>query len=125
VAAVAADLAKAGADHFVQSHCCNWAAPATHRWLALPAMSANALSQELQGLLDRTGALLGELCDGRAAGASDAAVPGLFSAYQALRQRADTDQLTVAVLALAKAGERRQCGVGASSCRRRCWQRKP
>ncbi|KAI7841857.1 hypothetical protein COHA_004386 [Chlorella ohadii] len=68
-------------------------------------MSANALSQELQGLLDRTGALLGELCDGRAAGASDAAVPGLFSAYQALRQRADTDQLTVAVLALAKAGK--------------------
>jgi hypothetical protein len=68
-------------------------------------MTATALSRELQGLLTSTGDLLGELCDGNAAGATDAAVPGLFAAFAALRERAEADQLTVAVLALAKAGK--------------------
>lgn len=68
-------------------------------------MSASALSRELQGLLSGTGALLSELCDGAAVGATDAAVPGLFQSFSALRKKSEQDELTVAVLALAKAGE--------------------
>lgn len=67
-------------------------------------MSASALSEELHGLLDRTGVLLSDLCDGRAAGATDAAVPGLFQAFASLKARAEADQTTIGIIALAKSG---------------------
>lgn len=69
-------------------------------------MSAQALSDELRSLLERTGALLSDLCDAGAAGATDAALPALFTAWGALQERLNNDQCTVAVLALAKSGER-------------------
>ena len=68
-------------------------------------MAAQELSDEFRGLLGRTGNLLSDLCDAGAAGATDAALPGLFSAWGALQERADNEQCTVAVLALAKSGK--------------------